>query len=93
MRSLPSNFRNVFILGEANPGGFQTGVGFLFSSGKVLTVSRTLSGLFLVGASQNSRPNSGVNKSARERIGRQNFVPEIPLQKGVFGSHTFSKEL
>ena len=36
---------------------------------------------------------SGVNKSARERISRQNFVPESPLQKGVFGSHIFSKRV
>ena len=32
-------------------------------------------------------PHSGVNKSARERIGRQNLSQKGPLQKGVFGSH------
>ena len=47
----------------------------------------------LLEASESGIGLSGVNKSARERIGRQNVVPESPLQKGVFGSHIFSKEL
>ena len=37
------------LLGEAKPGGFQTG-GCPTFLGKVQIVSRTLSGLFLVGA-------------------------------------------
>ena len=36
---------------------------------------------------------SGVNKSARERIGRQNLSQKVPSNKGVFGSHIFSNEL
>ena len=36
---------------------------------------------------------SGVNKSARERIGRQNLSQKVPSKKGSFRSHIFSKEL
>ena len=64
-------------------------------SGKVQIVSRTLSGLFLVGAvnrprkrKRTNRENprrSGVNKSARERIGRQNLSQKVPSKKGSLG--------
>ena len=48
-------------LREAKPGGFQTG-GFPLFSGKVQIVSRTLSGLFLVGAVDRPRKRKGTNR-------------------------------
>ena len=60
------------LLREAKPGGFQTRV-FPIFSGKVQLVSRTLSGLFLVGALNRPR--------ARKRTNRENPGPS-PSKSG-----------
>ena len=72
--------RVVFnLLREARPGGFQPG-GFPIFSGKVRIVSRTLSGLFLVGAVNRRErgkgqigkiPGESPDKSGKSRRNRE----------------------
>ena len=65
-----------FNLGEARPGGFQTGGVFALFSGKVQIVSRTLSGLFLVGALNRQRKRQGTNRENPRRVPEQ--IGKIP---------------
>ena len=65
--------RSIHVLGEAQPGRFQTGGVPLFFSGKVLIVLRTLSGLFFVGA---------FRKSHRPRERGKGQIGKIPEQIG-----------
>ena len=64
--------RDIRLLREAKPGGFP-----LFS-GKVQIVSRTLSGLFLVGAV--NRPRKRTNRDNPRRVPRQ--IRKIPEKSG-----------
>ena len=63
------------LLGEAKPGGFQTG-GFPTFLGKVQIVSRTLSGLFFVGAVDRSRKRKRTNRENPRRVPEQ--IGKIP---------------
>ena len=64
---------------EAKPGGFQTG-GFPTFSGKVQIVSRTLSGLFLVGAVNRLRKRKRTNRENPRRVPGQ--IGKIPKKSG-----------
>ena len=64
-------------LKEAKPGGFQTRV-FPIYAGKVQIVSRTLSGLFLVGAL--NRPRKRTNRENPRTIPEQ--IRKIPENSG-----------
>ena len=83
-KRLESNLCALFSLREAKPGGFP-----LFS-GKVQIVSRTLSGLFLVGALNRPRKRKGANRenprTIPEQIGKsgksQRTKKEGPVQIG-----------
>ena len=66
-------------LGEAQPGGFQTG-GFPLFSGKVQIVSQTLSGLFLVGAVHRPRKRKRTNRENPRRVPGQ--IGKIPEKSG-----------
>ena len=68
-----------FVLGEAKPGGFQTG-GFPLVSGKVQIVSRTLSGLFLIGALNRPRKGKKTNRENPRRVPEQ--IGKIPAKSG-----------
>ena len=57
-------------LREAKPGGFQTG-GFPIFSGKVRIVSRTLSGLFLLGAANRPRKRKRTSRENPRRVPEQ----------------------
>ena len=67
-------------LGEAKPGGFQTGGGFPLFSGKVLIVSWTLSGLFLAGAVNRPRKRKRANRENPRRVPGQ--IGKIPEKSG-----------
>ena len=67
------------ILREAKPGGFQTG-GFATFSGKVPIVSRTLLGLFLVGALKRPRKRKGTNRENPRTIPEQ--IGKMPEKSG-----------
>ena len=70
-------FRKVPVkhfLREAKPGGF------LLFSGKVQIVSRTLSGLFLVGALNRPRKRKGTNRENPRRVPEQ--IRKIPEKSG-----------
>ena len=67
------------ILREAKPGGFQTRV-FPIFSGKVQIVSRTLSGLFLVGALKRPRKRKRTNRENPRTIPEQ--IGKIPEKSG-----------
>ena len=67
-------------LREAKPGGFQTGGVSHFFSGKVQIVSRTLSGLFLVGALNGPRKRKGTNRENPQTIPEQ--IGKIPEKSG-----------
>ena len=66
-------------LSEAKPGGFQTRV-FPTFSGKVQIVSRTLSGLFLVGALNRPRKRKRTNRENPRTIPEQ--IGKIPEKSG-----------
>ena len=61
---------DLALLGEAKPGGFQTRV-FPTFLGKVQIVSRTLSGLFLVGALNRPRKRKRTNRENPRTIPEQ----------------------
>ena len=67
--------RGILGLGEAKPGGFQTG-GFPTFLGKVQIVSQTLSGLFLVGAVNRPRKRKRTNRENPRRVPEQ--IGKIP---------------
>ena len=66
--------------GEAKPGGFQTRVFPTDLSGKVQIVSRTLSGLFLVGALNRPRKRKRTNRENPRTIPEQ--IGKIPEKSG-----------
>ena len=66
-------------LREAKPGGFQTG-GFPLFSGKVQILSRTLSGLFLVGALTRPRKRKRTNRENPRTFPEQ--IGKIPEKTG-----------
>ena len=72
-------FYQCLSLGEAKLGGFQTG-GFPTFFGKVQIVSRTLSGLFLVGALNRPRKRKGTNRENPRTIPEQ--IGKIPEKSG-----------
>ena len=67
-------------LREAKPGGFQTGGFPTFFSGKVQIVSRTLSGLFLVGALNRLWKRKRTNRENPRTIPEQ--IGKIPQKSG-----------
>ena len=66
-------------LGEAKPGGFQTG-GFPTFLGKVLIVSWNLLGLFLIGAVNRPRKRKRTNRENPRTIPGQ--IGKIPEKSG-----------
>ena len=79
MYEAPSKCGKQYLLGEAKPGGFQTG-GVPTFSGKVQIVSRTLSGLFLVDAVNRLRKSDRENPRTSPRTNREN--PEKSPKQG-----------
>ena len=89
MLDIRSRYRYRCSLREARPGVFQTG-GFPTFSGKVQIVSRTLSGLFLVGALNRPRrgkgqigkvPGPSPSKSGKSQINRESPKKDKKGQK------------
>ena len=72
-------FSFTYEMREAKPGGFQTG-GFPTFSGKVQIVSRTLSGLSLVGALDRPRKRKRTNQDNLQTIPEQ--IGKIPEKSG-----------
>ena len=82
----------AFSLREAEPGGFQTGGFPIFFWDKVRIVSRTLSGLFLVGAVNRPRKRNRTNRENPRTIpghsseSRKNRESPKKDQKGQIGT-------
>ena len=77
---LQSPNSNIIKLRDAKPGGFQTRVFPTDLSGKVQIVSRTLSGLFLVGALNRPRKRKRANRENPRTIPEQ--IGKIPEKSG-----------
>ena len=73
-------FMCPFLLREAKPGGFPNPGGFPLFWGKVQIVSRTLSGLFLVGALTRPRKRKRTNRENPRIIPEQ--IGKIPEKSG-----------